>query len=160
MKIYETKLYKLSDNVNVMNELYKFIIDKHNNIIDMGFFTKLKLNEDSNLDLNKTIKIEELFNEIDNILVDEYNYEILTNNKIPYVLNKEKELCYEHKKLELNFENISYEYFTFGNRNIVDLTKLKQYILYKDNIELDKKNCYKYKINEERRKYLIKRLDI
>ena len=131
MKIYKTKLYKLSDNVSVMNELYKFIIDKHNNIIDMGFFTKLKLNEDSNLDLNKTIKIEELFNEIDNILVDEYNYEILTNNKIPYVLNKEKELCYEHKKLELNFENISYEYFTFSNRNIVDLTKLKQYILYK-----------------------------
>ena len=160
MKIYETKLYRLSNNVVVMNELYKFTIDKSNNIINMGLFTKLKLNEDSNLELNRTIKINELIQEVDNILVDEYNYEILTNNRIPNVITKTKELCYEHKKIELIFENISYEYFTLDNRNSADLKRIKDYILNKDNLVLDKKNCYKYKINDERRKILLKKLNI
>lgn len=160
MDIFETKLYKLNDNIKNMNDIYKFLVDKNNNIIDMSFFTKLKLNEDSILELKRSLNLNDIFEEVKTILVNKYNYEILTNNKIPIVNIETKELDFELKKIILYFDNITYEYFSFDKKRITDINKVLKYILSEDNIELDKKKCYKYKINEERRKVLVKSLNI
>ena len=137
MEIYKTKIYKISDSVTSLNGIYNLIVDQHNNIVKMDLITRLKLYNETDLKLNRTIHMEELFKNVGTLLLDKEGYEIITNTKIPIVLVKEECICYGHRKIQLNFTNNSKGYFGFSREKINNIQQIDNYVLEenKENIK-------------------------
>ena len=145
MEIYRTRIYKTSDSVTNLNGIYNLVVDQHNNIMKMDLITRLKLYNETDLKLNRTIHMEELFKEVGTLFLDKEGYEIITNTKIPIVLVKDEYICYGHRKIQLNFSNNSKGYFGFSSQEIENISQIDEYLT--DNNKENVKTLLKIKKN-------------